>query len=46
MELSDKDKSYEVEIDFNYIINDFDDNLLDEIADENTDSFGDDIQFE
>lgn len=45
MEISDKDKSYEVEIDFNYITNDFD-NLVDEQQDENTDSFGDDFILE
>jgi len=47
MELSNKDNSYAVEIDFNYITNDFDENLLNEIVDEDvSDSFGSEIIFE
>lgn len=46
MELSDKERDYEVDIDINYLTSDFDENLVDEQQDENADSFGSDIQFE
>lgn len=46
MEISDKERDYEVDIDINYLTSDYDDNLVDEQQDENADSFGDDFILE
>lgn len=46
MEISNKERDYEVDIDINYLTNDFDENLVDEQQDENADSFGSEIIFE